>query len=330
MILGATAADFGGNAASAPTVSVTVIPDPLTTVVGRVIDGDGNTVVGAAVSLFELSTTTGSDGTFTLNGVPTVRGPIAVEASVVVGGRTLRGRSAPTPPVPAGTTDVGTIRVTEGNVLILSDIDGPSINSLAEALRAAGNTVTVRPAPEYTWDGTNPSLDEFSVVIHLNGATFGIPLPDSAQLALTQFVQNGGGFIGAQWNGFELAQGRQQLMRDLILQGWASPSSENHGGLTTFNVVAGQQSHPVLAGVPGTFTFSADWNDSAAATVFGTDPSVVLMQTPTGGPAVLVRQFGSGRVVNMSHAAGYTNAGTLQDVNIQRLYINAVLWATSR
>jgi hypothetical protein len=167
-------------------------------------------------------------------------------------------------------------------------------------------------------------------VIHLNGATFSTPLPASAQIALTEFVQNGGGFIGSQWNGYELVQGRQQQMRDLILQGWGNAQSENSGGAKTFNVVAGQETHPVLAGVPASFTFSADWNDSGDQIVFAANPSVVLMRVPSGGPAVLVRELGSGRVVNMSHAAGYTLAGTLQDANIQRLYVNAVLWAGGR
>ena len=105
MVLGAIAADFGGNSASAPTVAVDVIPDPLTTVVGRVVDRDGAPVNGATVTLFTLTTTTAGDGTFTLGGVPTVQGNLIVTASAIIDGRTVRGRSAATVPVPAGTTD---------------------------------------------------------------------------------------------------------------------------------------------------------------------------------------------------------------------------------
>jgi hypothetical protein len=59
------------------------------------------------------------------------------------------------------------------------------------------------------------------------------------------------------------------------------------------------------------------------------------MQVPTGRPAVLVRQFGSGRVVNFSFAPNYYfddlgnihDPVTLQDPTVQQLYINAVSWA---
>ena len=84
-------------------------------------------------------------------------------------------------------------------VLILADADGASTDALAASVAATGFQVTTRPAPEYTWDGTNPALTDFAAVIHLNGATWNVPLPVSAQTALTDFVQNGGGFIAGQW-----------------------------------------------------------------------------------------------------------------------------------
>jgi hypothetical protein len=332
MVLGATASDFGGNSASAPTVAVTVVPDPLTEVVGIVVDRQDNPVSGAAVSVFDHNATSGADGSFTISGVPTVRGVISAQASATVDGRTLRGRSAPATPVPNGTTDVGTIRVTEGNVLILSDVDGPGVQALAAALTAAGNTVTVRPAPEYTWNATNPPLDGFNVVIHLNGFTWQTELPSSAQTALTQFVQNGGGFIGSQWNGYEVVQGRHQQMRDLILQTWATAQSENSGlSNRTYSVVPGKESHPVLIGVPATFSFTADGHSAGDLFTFSVSPPEVLMRVPSGGPAVVVREFGNGRVVNLSHAAGYEGQQqTLLNPNIQKLYINAVAWSASK
>jgi len=42
---------------------------------------------------------------------------------------------------------------------------------------------------------------------------------------------------------------------------------------------------------------------------------------------VLVRQFGTGRVVNFSFAADYITTRTLFDPNVQELYTNAVNWA---
>ena len=59
------------------------------------------------------------------------------------------------------------------------------------------------------------------------------------------------------------------------------------------------------------------------------------MQVSTGGAAVLVRDFGSGRVVGFSFAPNYPwddqgqlhDLLTLQDPNVQHLYLNAVRWA---
>lgn len=210
-------------------------------------------------------------------------------------------------------------------VLLLVDANTAGTTALVNAIVAAGYTVTVRPPPEYTWDGTNPPLTDFHCVIHLNGATYWAPLPVAAQTALVNFVQNGGGFIGSQWNGYERATGQQVDMNDLVLQLWPFP--DNCGGCTmTWTVVSGQEGHPVLAGIPGSFTFFADGHDAGSQVVFGVNPSTVLMRSPGGGPAVLVRQFGSGRVVNFSHAANYGSGNTLQDPNIQKLYINALAW----
>jgi hypothetical protein len=56
------------------------------------------------------------------------------------------------------------------------------------------------------------------------------------------------------------------------------------------------------------------------------------MRVPGGGPAVLASQFGSGKVVNFSFAPNYVPGtdknATLRDPNIQRLYLNSLMWTT--
>lgn len=213
------------------------------------------------------------------------------------------------------------------SVLILVDANGPGTSALTAALAGVGNSVTVRPPPEYTWNGTNPSLAGFNCVIHLDGATFDTPLPVGSQTLLETFVSGGGGFIASQWDGYERAIGQQTSMNNLVLQLWPYP--DNCGGCSmTWTRVLAQAGHPVLTGIPSPFTFNADGHDAGALVVFGVNPSTVLMTSPGGGPAVTVRQFGSGRVVNFSHAANYAGTQlTLQNSTIQALYINAVGWA---
>ncbi len=215
-------------------------------------------------------------------------------------------------------------------VLILADVDGPSTTALATSIVNAGFHVGVKRAPEYNWFGTNPSLDGYDVVIHLNGFTYNIPLATGGQTALKTFVSNGGGFVGAQWNGYEEASSQQTGMSELVLHSSNAEEAESCGQCeVTYNAVPGQESHPVLAGLPASFTIQADGHD--ASSKLANDPStVVLMRVPSGGPAVLASQFGSGKVVNFSFAPNYADLPedrhSLEDPEVQQLYINAVRW----
>jgi hypothetical protein len=264
---------------------------------------------------------------------PTSVGPSATAARLHP---YLMGRSARTAPTLSAQTKaslrLGSLAFassTGPKVLILSDIDGVGTDALGNSLTAAGFQVTVRPAPEYTWDGTDPAPAEFAAIIHLNGGTFFEPLPPSAQTALTSFVGNGGGFIAAQWNGYEQTFDQQTGMPELVLQGYGGPASENCAPCAmTYTTVPTQADHPVLAGLPSSFTFNADGHVTGPQLPFGVDPSIVLMETPSGGPAVLVRQYGAGKVVNFSFAPNYAGENTLADPNVQQLYINGLRWST--
>ena len=215
-------------------------------------------------------------------------------------------------------------------VLILADVDGPSTTALANSIVNAGFHVGVKRAPEYNWFGSNPALDGYDVVIHLNGFTYNVGLAPSAQTALKTFVSNGGGFVGAQWNGYEEVVSQQTQMSELVLLGASAEEAEMCGQCeVTYNTVPGQESHPVLAGLPSSFTIQADGHD--ASPKLGSDPStVVLMRVPSGGPAVVASQFGSGKVVNFSFAPNYADFAadrhSLEDPKVQQLYINAVRW----
>jgi hypothetical protein len=128
--------------------------------------------------------------------------------------------------------------------------------TLADALHGAGHQVTLGPL-EFLWDATNPTLDGFDAVVHLNGATFHTPLPRASQLALEEFVRTGGGYVGSQFNGFELYDGRQVDMPNLVLQLWPLPDNCSEFDMT-WTVVPGQETHPMLDGVPASFTFFSD------------------------------------------------------------------------
>lgn len=221
----------------------------------------------------------------------------------------------------------GIVPPTGPRILILADAGGSATTSLANKLTGAGFQVFTRPPPENTWDGTDPALTGFALVIHLDGFTWANALRASSQTALTTFVQNGGGFIGTAWDGYELSHG-QAGMPDLVLQGTGTTCGQC---IITYSVAQGQQDHPLLAGIPASFTFRADGHDGGPQLNFTVNPSTVLMRGPGGVPAVLVRQFGTGKVVSFSFAPNYglgTSGITLADTTVQRLFLNAAVWMT--
>jgi hypothetical protein len=112
MTVGATATDFGGNVGVATNIGLTVIPDPLTTVTGRVVMSD-QPVAGATVTVLgTLSAVSMADGTFAVSGVPTTRGALRAVARTTIGGAKYSGLSPAVSPVLGGTTVVGDITLT--------------------------------------------------------------------------------------------------------------------------------------------------------------------------------------------------------------------------
>src|SRR6185436_5734824 len=111
LVLGARATDLGANVGTAPAVTVNIVPDPLTTVTGVVVDAAGSPLPGAtATTNGGATTTTASDGSFLIAGVTTVRGSIIVSVQATSSqGVLLTGSSSVFAPVRGGTTNVGTI-----------------------------------------------------------------------------------------------------------------------------------------------------------------------------------------------------------------------------
>jgi hypothetical protein len=115
------------------TWTITILHDPGTTVVGRVIDAGGKPVAGASVICLGLKGLTGADGTFSLAGVPTVQGNIQCSVNVFTPpGQTLTGTVMGVTPLRGQITNVGDITVTP---LALFGTDA-----------SGGNLLTINPA----------------------------------------------------------------------------------------------------------------------------------------------------------------------------------------
>jgi hypothetical protein len=113
LTVGARARDLGNNLSNTAQVVLNILPDPLTLVMGFVLDQNNSPVSGATVTApGGLTGTTAANGSFSIPGVPTVLGNIQVNASFTpAGGSTLSGVSASVAPVLGGVTNVGTIQL---------------------------------------------------------------------------------------------------------------------------------------------------------------------------------------------------------------------------
>jgi hypothetical protein len=115
------AEDTRSHRTASPEITITSIPDPLTTIHGRTVDASGAPVGGARVEAGGLFVLSGGDGSFSLSGLATNAGDLFLSASAVVGGFTLHGELAePVTPLPGGVAEVG-------EIVLTSDVPGTTV-----------------------------------------------------------------------------------------------------------------------------------------------------------------------------------------------------------
>ncbi|MBW8874728.1 MAG: hypothetical protein JF614_07160 [Acidobacteria bacterium] len=169
--LTATAQDTLGHTATAEIV-VNVIPDPLTTAVGRVVDSSGVAVAGAAVDCLGVSGTTDAAGAFSVPGVPTVSA-VFCEAQAARAGGVLAGNSAAVPPLPGGTTAVGDIVISlhllylgsgggsqrsPGRLLVLDDTGAGRLIDWSRPVLPVGLSGLTFDGDGTLWASTQPEI----------------------------------------------------------------------------------------------------------------------------------------------------------------------------
>ncbi|MFY9823636.1 MAG: carboxypeptidase regulatory-like domain-containing protein [Thermoanaerobaculia bacterium] len=108
--LTATAEDSLGQRSTAESV-LNVVPDPLTTAVGRVLDDKAVPVAGADVRCHGFFGLTDTSGTFSISGLPVRDGALYCTADFTTSlGKTWHAISGPRAPVAGGTTDMGNLQ----------------------------------------------------------------------------------------------------------------------------------------------------------------------------------------------------------------------------
>lgn len=186
------AVDLGGNVAETAPLPIEVTPDPLTTVVGRVVDPDGLPIEGAEVSVTgDFTVLTDASGNFEVQGVPTVLGGIVAQVSYdVLGEDPLFGGGGPAAPVRGGITDLGTISlVSQLSLLIVASDSSPPVQEL-------GATEIFRSIEYFDSSSATPSSEELSAFDVVLNYTNYIPA-DKTLLGdrLADYVDGGGRLV---------------------------------------------------------------------------------------------------------------------------------------
>jgi hypothetical protein len=140
LTFGASATDLGENTATATNVVVSVIPDPGTIVTGIVRNLSGNPVQNASVLVRGTLVQSDANGRYTANGIATIGGDLVIEAWTTVSNEFVSGKSSPTEPLPAQTTNIADITL---QPLPIGAVANLAMPGFANAVSAHGTLAAV-------------------------------------------------------------------------------------------------------------------------------------------------------------------------------------------
>ena len=213
-------------------------------------------------------------------------------------------------------------------VLLLWDSKNEQTAQLTKSLKSSGLEVALSETDSAHFNGSNPALTNFDVVIHMNGTTWQVEMPREGQLALVKFVQNGGGYIHHEWNAYQLSIGMLESMRQLILFDRVSGQGPRE---ITIRGTADGKPHPVVWEVPKTFKMNGGANIGHVH-VFTDSPALVLARDDQGNDAIAVREYQLGRIVGFHHGGNWgvwngDKGSSLSSNEARRLFVDSVRWA---
>lgn len=213
--------------------------------------------------------------------------------------------------------DLDVSRYSPPSVLILRDYY--SETGIRNVLTEAGMEVTVTSIPYSSWNGTNPSPDDFDVIIMPAADYYYNDMPQTGQQALVDFVTRGGGFITTEWITYGVQSYGYYATLDQILLYEPSQWAYRNGNQTL--TIAG--AHPITAGLPSSFSIPYHYANKGGIKN-GVTQVVSGTMTPT---AVAAKQHENGRIVQYSLQGNYLASIAQSDTNMKLLLINAVNWA---
>jgi hypothetical protein len=194
------------------------------------------------------------------------------------------------------------------------------------ALQNEGMTVTYQSYGVDQYTG-NPSAGTFDAVVVLVGNLYYADMPLAGQQSIVQAAAARTGIVFSEWATLETNGGRwQTLGQDVLLH----YENQTYGYPTFVN----ETNHEIWTGLPSSFAL-VNYNGS----MYANDANAIIHNgvriagSPQlgngGGPAVVVRDDGTGRIVHINTAGNYYNGYNLwtNDANLKQLFVNSTRWA---
>jgi hypothetical protein len=216
-----------------------------------------------------------------------------------------------------GSTPVLQVPDTGIEILLLGD--SGSTNGVQTALENAGHVVTVVD-PYYDWDGVSPSVDDFGVVVLLDGDDYGYALDPAADAALHEFIGKGGGLVVTEWTAYDVCYDDKDGIWTETMPVTSEPDCDYDYG-ATWNLMT---THELTQGLPPSWTES----DEGVGIVEPFPGTIVVARDDDGIPLLSYgKQFG-GRVVHVNNSLTYSTSAI--DPNVLQVIVNAVGYADRR
>jgi hypothetical protein len=214
----------------------------------------------------------------------------------------------------------GLCKACNPTVLVLGDSDAAGTQALASALTSAGLTATTVVGGAQTYAGS-PAATGFGVVIVSDGSSPG-DMATTGQSAIVSAQAAGVGVVMTEWGAYQASSGGWVTLQSLLLM----TRTSGYTGMLTFTVE--QTAHPVLVGLPSSFSTSGSMGANVGSTVTNGGTRIAGC-SQCGGPGVAVRDTTGGRIVQFAHAGDYdVGAAAWSDANVAKMMVNAVRWAS--
>lgn len=197
--------------------------------------------------------------------------------------------------------------------------DGDTEDSVVPLLQVEGHDVIVFSGTDSSFDGST-DLSTYDAVILLDGEGYQSGMPVGGQNALKAYVLGGGGLLLTEWVAFEFRNGRYGSMAELI-------PLRRSGGATLSETYTVQVAHEITVGLPASFSVPTQGFNVGSAV-----SGIVLVTGSSSGDAVVVDDYGTGRVVQMATAGNYSSHRPFDQgsasTNYNRLFVQAAEWVS--